>query len=1344
MLRKNGGKRLGVVLRLFLTLAVLNWISPAWAGLPNYTPPGGGSLLPLAPNISNDGPVFSGGSIPLYGAETAVSAIRSGFNAYTLAGNDDGSIGPVNLGFTLDFFGYSYSQVYVNNNGNLTFDGAQGTYTPYDLTSTGRQIIAPFFADVDTRAGNTVTYGTGTVDGHLAFGVNYLDVGYYSRHTDKTNRFQVVLIQREDLGPGDFDIEFNYGRILWETGDASGGSGGLGGNSARAGFSNGTQTPGTFYELQGSAIDGYFLDGAETGLIHHSIDSDVPGRYVFLARSGTVYTYVKYGFEYQYNDASGDYYTGYVYARSDYGYYSGLEITAANENSSSGYYRITGVLEEDVDSALVGQVFVNSYHDGESQGDYALAGDNLFVTSGTNYLGSESGYIIQADVPDFFFGAGSQILEADLGAKYYFTHYYDVDAAPTYSYTAIAGGDFQDIYYAPHFNDAGQAVWYGGADPRTNPDALEIYFYQYPDDSFTQLTTNSVPDLFPSINDQGQIVYATWNPDGSSDLYLYDGGQTSLLAHQASKIYYPMINNTGQVVWAGGDTLANVYLYSGGQVSQIAGNLYNPDGIKNTPVLNDLGQIVWAGGDGINPSDVYLYDPTTSQTRMVSANPYEDNNPFINNLGKIVWEGSQGPGQDQEIFLYDLGTASLVQITDDDLLQTDATINNLNQIVWQELIGTSREVYLYSQETTTRITLNVYDDLLPRLNDQGYIVWFQSDGEHTRVMLAQPSRDYYTGWVFASQDYGYNVDLTIDTLDQQGQRGYYEITSRELVEDASHYGQVFVDNYYDAAQGASFVPLGNDQPLGSDYLKSEVGHILSAQNSDFFFGGNWFDTGQGQEWRIFEADARYTRRYDFTFNYSDGDSFLDQGDAYHGYVYASPDFGYSVGATSHDVLDEKLRLGFYRVDAVDQDYHPYASKGQVFVTSYVDADTDQSYTPLGADLPLGANYMGSEKGYIKTADVPEYFFGAGTDGKIHEADGNSLGAYEFRFTFGSGDYYTGTVFAELFYGYSVGQAWTTRDENGQVGAYQITGVTYGNDASKYGQVLLTSYYDAESGKTFTPMNAGGSRYLGSESGYIVGPGAPTRFGQGYEEADYNVGQVNTFRFTYANGDYYTGKVYADPASGRYYQGYTQTVTDENGQTGTYVITGVATGTAKDSKNYGKVFVTDYYDAESGKHYTPLNSTKGLGSKYLGSETGYLIKKGPSYLRFGAYDGVFWEADSAALYNFSFYYSNGDYYQGRVYALLGTYPLGKEYRTDENGLQGYYEITGITELGASSKALGQVYVSSYYDAESRKAYQPLSKNKAAGIDYLGSEYDYIVKKNVPAYYFGGGFYEADAN
>lgn len=224
-------------------------------------------------------------AMPAMQAEAA--AVRAGFNANTLPANDDGSTGLVNMGFSVDFFGLVRSQLYVNNNGNITFDSPLSTFTPFNLSTTNRQILAPFFADVDTRgAGNTpVTYGVGTVGSQAAFGVNWVNVGYFPSATNKLNSFQLVIVDRSDIAAGDFDFEFNYDKIQWETGGASGGTNGLGGSSARAGWSNGNAAT---FELAGSAINGAFLDGGPNALISGSLNSNVAGRYIFSVRNGTV------------------------------------------------------------------------------------------------------------------------------------------------------------------------------------------------------------------------------------------------------------------------------------------------------------------------------------------------------------------------------------------------------------------------------------------------------------------------------------------------------------------------------------------------------------------------------------------------------------------------------------------------------------------------------------------------------------------------------------------------------------------------------------------------------------------------------------------------------------------------------------------------------------------------------------------------------------------------------------------------------------------------------------------------------------------------------------------------
>lgn len=225
-------------------------------------------------------------------AAAEAQTVDPGFRSTTLAANDDGATGAISLGFSANYFGITYTDTFVSNNGYLTFNFGQGTYTPFGLGAgySGQPIIAAFFADVDTRGeGSALTrYGTGTYAGRNAFGATWDGVGYYGSHVDKLNSFQSILTDRSDTGAGNFDIYFNYNTINWETGDASGGAGGVGGTSAAVGFNAGTGNgPGTFFELDGSRAPGSFLDNGTTPL-NTITNNGVPGQLYFAVRNGSV------------------------------------------------------------------------------------------------------------------------------------------------------------------------------------------------------------------------------------------------------------------------------------------------------------------------------------------------------------------------------------------------------------------------------------------------------------------------------------------------------------------------------------------------------------------------------------------------------------------------------------------------------------------------------------------------------------------------------------------------------------------------------------------------------------------------------------------------------------------------------------------------------------------------------------------------------------------------------------------------------------------------------------------------------------------------------------------------
>ena len=168
----------------------------------------------------------------------------------------------------------------------------------------------------------------------------------------------------------------------------------------------------------------------------------------------------------------------------------------------------------------------------------------------------------------------------------------------------------------------------------------------------------------------------------------------------------------------------------------------------------------------------------------------------------------------------------------------------------------------------------------------------------------------------------------------------------------------------------------------------------------------------------------------------------------------------------------------------------------MLVNKYYDVESKRSFTPIHYGMAVGTQYLGTEADYIIKDNIKDFYFGHG----IEEADLAAL--YQFKFTYGNGDYYTGAVYASQDYGYFKGWKQQTVDENRLTGLYEITGMSYIEDPSKYGQVNLTRYYDAESRKFQQIVSYTGNNYLTSESGYIkTTASASYFFGYGYYEAD---------------------------------------------------------------------------------------------------------------------------------------------------------------------------------------------------------------------------------------------------
>jgi hypothetical protein len=229
------------------------------------------------------------GTLPVVPAANAANAMNPDAACLQnpLGGTDDISSSAIAIGFPVTFAGKTYDQLWVNENGNVTFGGDYRFFTPL-LANTGRPTLAPFFAGVDTTfLPGSISWGRTTVGGRAAFCANWNGVGYFQTGTDKRNRFQVVLIDRSDRAPGDFDFQFNYDAIRWDSANRIGtleALNGFGVVPPRVGYFDGAATTD---ELPGSGALRTLLDWSPTALTRRSRDSAIPGRYVFEVRNGT-------------------------------------------------------------------------------------------------------------------------------------------------------------------------------------------------------------------------------------------------------------------------------------------------------------------------------------------------------------------------------------------------------------------------------------------------------------------------------------------------------------------------------------------------------------------------------------------------------------------------------------------------------------------------------------------------------------------------------------------------------------------------------------------------------------------------------------------------------------------------------------------------------------------------------------------------------------------------------------------------------------------------------------------------------------------------------------------------
>lgn len=457
----------------------------------------------------------------------------------------------------------------------------------------------------------------------------------------------------------------------------------------------------------------------------------------------------------------------------------------------------------------------------------------------------------------------------------------------------------------------------------------------------------------------------------------------------------------------------------------------------------------------------------------------------------------------------------------------------------------------------------------------------------------------------------------------------------------------------------------------------------------------------------------------FTFSYAYGN-----GDYYTGDGYASVGTYYAGLVQPSPSTNETGTWSSYLITSVADSFNTSAIN-RVTVRQYYDSEEGILYT-LNATVTSG---LGSESGTFLSGDRESYFDWYSEGDRTPSPLPSPTPYIRLTSPNGSDQWVSGN---------SYNLTWQDNiDDNVNLILYKGSTPWYSLSSStasdgSFTWTVPTSITSGSDYRLRIASVANSNLYDQSDAVFTIQP-APVNSGD----------QYYTYRYRYGNGDTYTG--YGYTTEGRYSAG--QVITDsglnETSNQGSYIILN-ATNTSSSTTNTNRVWVTSYYDSESGQTRTPVS---GYGSSGLGSESGYLISG-----KVGTYFGDrYAEADLPVLrYGYTYVY-DGTYsssateesYSGYVYGYDGKYQFNTYYdvssNPNETGQNGRYYIVGLSELGAESD-IGKVTVSSYRNTENGLLYTPYS---GSGSNFLGSEWGYLTSSQTTANdRFGSDYYEAD--
>jgi gliding motility-associated-like protein len=175
----------------------------------------------------------------------------------------DAWLGPIGLnGWSHNHYGELFNAFYINSKGTVSFGGGYIDWTPEEFPGASYDQIAGYWADIDIREIGEIWYKVSPEGVY----VNFVDVGYFNSHADRTNTFQILFTPEDSpLLEEEMNVQLCYKSMQWAHGDVGGSGGQLGPTPATVGADKNTTAGANIqygrFNLLNATYNGPYGDG---------------------------------------------------------------------------------------------------------------------------------------------------------------------------------------------------------------------------------------------------------------------------------------------------------------------------------------------------------------------------------------------------------------------------------------------------------------------------------------------------------------------------------------------------------------------------------------------------------------------------------------------------------------------------------------------------------------------------------------------------------------------------------------------------------------------------------------------------------------------------------------------------------------------------------------------------------------------------------------------------------------------------------------------------------------------------------------------------------------------------